>query len=192
MVDLASPDIRRLTVDEVRAMYDSGVLAEDERVELEDGVLVRMTPIGAGHSWSLKWLTKRFAVASVDAAWEVVIQDQLNFPGGYRHPDVLVTPLLPYGEQPETALLIIEVADSSRRRDRDKALRYAQIAVDEYWIVDLSADLVVVYREPGPDGYALVTEARRGALLEAVAVPGGPVIDVAEILGPESPAAPAA
>jgi Uma2 family endonuclease len=83
----------------------------------------------------------------------------------------------------EDVLLLIEVADSSLRMDREvKAPLYARHGVPEYWIVDLVARRVVVHRGPGDAGYASLSEARAGERLEPALLPEV-TLAVAEILG---------
>ena len=183
MPELAGAEVRPLTTADVMTMVEAGIIDPDERIELEEGVIIRMNPIGPHHRGAVRWLNERFAAASVGRPWEVSVQDQIDFPSGFRSPDLLVTRRLRRDEGAETGLLIVEIADSSARRDREKALLYAQIGVDEYWIADLGADLVLVHRGPGPDGYADVRAAQRGEVLRPVAVPDAPEIDVAGLLG---------
>lgn len=183
MLEVAGAPTRVLTTEDVMTMVEAGVIHEDERIELEEGVIIVMSPIGPSHSGTLRWLNERFTAASVGRDWEVSVQDQIDFPSGFRSPDLLVTHRLHRDERAATGLLIVEVADSSARRDREKALLYAQLDVDEYWIADLSADLVLVHQQPGPDGYANVREVRRGEKLVPVSLAEAPEIDVAELLG---------
>ena len=183
MPELAGAEVRPLTTADVMTMVEAGIIDPDERIELEDGVIIKMNPIGPIHRGALRWLNERFTAASVGQPWEVSVQDQIDLPDGFRSPDLLVTRRLRRDEGAQTGLLIVEVAESSARRDREKALLYAQIGVEEYWIADLSADLVLVHRAPKADGYAEVRQARRGEVVAPMAVPDAPEIDVAELLG---------
>ena len=75
-------------------------------------------------------------------------------------------------ETPEDVLLIVEVADSSEAYDRrTKAPLYARFGIREYWLVDLNRDLVTVYRDPTPDGYATSRVFRRGESIGPLAFP---------------------
>jgi Uma2 family endonuclease len=97
-------------------------------------------------------------------------------------PDVSVVPLGDYGtEHPHTALLIIEVADSTLKKDRRKATVYASASIAEYWIVNLGARTVEVYSSPDGDRYAEVRTLRTGDTLRPLALPEL-AIAVAEIL----------
>lgn len=93
----------------------------------------------------------------------------------------MVVEPLPRAERPRTARLVVEIAMTSHERDRHKVGLYANAFVDEYWIVDLVADEVVVHRHCMGDGYAEVRTYHRGETIEA---PDGiPPVDVAELLG---------
>ena len=87
-------------------------------------------------------------------------------------PDAAIVPAGDYDQaHPTTALLVIEVADSSLARDRRKAGLYAAAGIPECWIVDLTARVVEVYSAPSPGGYASQRTAAPGEVLRAIAVP---------------------
>lgn len=161
-------------------MVRAGVLDEHARVELVEGVLVDMTPIGPSHDGTLEVLNDRFTKAAMD--FRVRVQSMFLTPGGYLLPDLLVIEPLadPRAEQPRTALLIVEVADTSGARDREKAADYAAADVGEYWIVDLQLGAVVVHRRPERGTYRDVAEHRDGELAAPVDMAPLPV---AELLG---------
>ena len=117
------------------------------------------------------------------------VQNSIAIPRSLPQPDVAV---LAWREdryrsgKPRAADigLVIEVADSSLRRDRDLKLPlYGRAGIRETWVVDLAAEVVIVGREPGPAGYAAVSLHRRG---DRLVVPGFPdvTLTVDEILGP--------
>jgi len=172
--------VHRLTLDDVFAMVEAGILDERSRVELEGGVLVEMAPPGEGHGDRVEWLTRHFVKAASDDV-RVRIQDTFLIPdGGYYQPDVIV--FGPKGDRlPRTAKLIIEVAVSSRARDLEKAATNAAAGVVEYWIVDVERAQVIVHAEPRADGYARV---RRYVPGELVPPPVDvPPVDVTALLG---------
>lgn len=103
VLEVAGAPPRTLTTEDVMTMVEAGIIHEDERIELEEGVIIVMSPIGPSHSGMLRWLTERFAVASVGRGWEVSVQDQIDFPGGFRSPDLLVTHRLRRDERPRPA-----------------------------------------------------------------------------------------
>jgi len=87
-------------------------------------------------------------------------------------PDAAIVPAGDYDQaHPTTALLVIEVADSSLARDRRKAGLYAAAGIPECWIVDLTARVVEVYSAPSAGGYASQRTAALGEVLRAIAVP---------------------
>jgi MEMO1 family protein len=142
---------RRFTVDEYHEMARVGILKPDERVELLDGEIVPMNPIGSPHAWCVKRLIEAFA--PLLGRIRLSIQDPLVLDGhGEPEPDVVVLrPETPEDRHPgpADALLVIEVADTSIAVDRGRKRRmYARAGIAEYWIVDLAADRLEVYRDP--------------------------------------------
>lgn len=171
--------IHRLTLDDVMAMVEAGILHENSRVELEGGVLVEMMPPGHGHAERVEWLTRHFVkAAGEDVA--VRVQDTFLIPdGGFYEPDLIV--MRPSDGLPRTAELIVEVAVTSRARDREKASAYAAAEVTEYWIVDVERAEVVVHSDPRAHGYAVERRYVRG---EHVPPPVDiPSVDVDALLG---------
>jgi len=177
----AAVSVRRLSVDDVKKMIAAGVLDEDDRVELVQGVLLEMGPIGPEHDGAVAWLTKHFARAG-SAAWEVRVQSTLLAAGGYLLPDLIVVEPLPRTRHPESALLVIEVAQTSRARDRDKARDFAVADVPEYWIVDLRDRTVTVHRSPLAGQYEDVSIHVDGASVRPLLAGAAPVT-VSELLG---------
>jgi len=84
--------------------------------------------------------------------------------GGYLLPDLQVAKEFPTDELPRTASLVLEVANTSHRRDHEKLADYARAGVPEYWIVDVISEVVVVHRDPVREAYETVTEHRDGEL----------------------------
>lgn len=167
----------RYTVDDYYRMGEVGILAEDARVELIDGEVIEMPPIGAPHASVVTDLQNRF-IATVGQRAIVRVQNPIHLG---RHdepqPDVaLVTPpASKYRRRhPEAAdvLLLIEVAETSLRVDRDLKLGlYARCAIPEVWLVDLKGGRITRYRHPGEAGYG---ESEILALDSPVPVPGLP------------------
>ncbi len=177
----ATVPVHRLSVDDVFRMVEAGVLDEDDRVELVEGVLVEMVPIGPEHDGAVAWLTGHFARADSDA-WEVRVQSTLLVAGGYLLPDLMLVEPRPRTEQPTTALLVVETAQTSQVRDREKARDYATAGVPEYWIVDLAARAVHVHRRPLAGGYEEAESFEGGQSVSPLA-PGAPDVDVSALLG---------
>jgi Uma2 family endonuclease len=160
-------------------MVEAGILRETDRVELEGGVLVEMERSGGSDGSRVTWLNRHFA-RSLGEGFVVRVRDTFLIPdGGFYEPDLVIG--APTGEElPRTADLVIEVAVSSRRRDREKAAVYAAAGVTEYWIVDVQHGKVVVHREPRSSGYRATLAYGRGERI-AAPVPAAEV-DVAELL----------
>ena len=180
MISVAAP-VHRLSVEDVLRMVEAGVLAENDRVELVEGVLVDMVPIGAEHDGATEWLTGHFAHVASDA-WRVRVQSVLLIAGGYLLPDLTLVAPLPRSAQPTTAHLVIEVAQSSQARDHEKARDYAAAGVPEYWIVDLLARTVIVHRQPLAGGYHEITTFADGAAITPL-LADAPVVEVTALLG---------
>ena len=173
--------IHRLSVDDVYKMVESGVLQEDDRVELVEGVLVDMAPIGAEHEDAVQWLINHLAGVA-GRKWNFRVQSMLLVTGGYLLPDMLVIDELPRRTLPTTAHLVIEVAQSSHTRDHDKARAYAAADVTEYWIVDVLARAVIVHRGPLAGAYQEVTTFADGASIKPL-LADAPEVDVTKLLG---------
>ncbi len=159
-----------------RSEYDRMVLLgmfEDERVELLNGILVEMNPQGAPHVEVVTRLHELFAPALRGRA-RIRIQGPLAAAGDSEpEPDLAIIPLGDYSsDHPSLALLVIEVSDSSLRKDRGvKAQLYARAAIPEYWIVNLGTRSIEVYRSPTPSGYADVEHHHAGETLHPGAFP---------------------
>jgi Uma2 family endonuclease len=153
----------RFTVEEYRKMGEAGIFSEDDRVELIDGEVVEMTPIGWRHARCVMLLNRLlnrwvFSVeASGGSAPFVIVQDAITFgPHGEPQPDLALVERPPAGRLPVPAevLLVMEVADTSLQQDREVKLPlYSRAGIPEAWLVDLNADTIEVYSEPGPAGY---------------------------------------
>jgi len=180
MASIAAP-IHRLSVEDVHRMVEAGVLEENERVELVEGVLVDMVPISAEHDGALAWLNRHFA--RVDAEeWEVRIQSMLLIAGGFLLPDLSLVARMPRSTLPATAHLVIEVAQTSHARDREKASDYAAAGVTEYWIVDLPGRTVHVHRHLLAGAYQEHTTFADGTSIGPL-LADAPSVDVSALLG---------
>ncbi len=155
----APPAPRLFNVDEYYAMAQAGILGEDDRVELIEGEIVVMSPASSPHAGCINALTRILVQAAGDLAIVSVQQPLRLSELSEPEPDVAVLRWRDdyYRERhpgPADALLVIEVARSSLRADRNVKLPlYARHSVAEAWIVDLEAGRIEVYRSPGPDGY---------------------------------------
>ena len=171
---------RSLSVDDVLRMVETGVLDQDERVELIEGELIAMAPIGGPHMQAVNRLNHAL-VTAVGKDAVVSVQNGVALrPRSLPQPDfVLLRPETlnrPVVPTVEDILLVIEVADSSLPQDRDvKAPLYARHRVPEYWIVNLARKVVQVYRQPGDDGYREMFERAPGDPLAPLRLPNAAV-----------------
>jgi len=180
MISVAAP-VHRLSVEDVLRMVEAGVLAENDRVELVEGVLVDMVPIGAEHEDALEWLTDHFASVP-GKTWRVRVQSMLLVAGGYVLPDRMLVSPTPRGTLPTTAQLVVEIAQTSHARDREKARDYATAGVPEYWIIDLPARTVDVHRRPLTGAYEERATVTDGASIKPL-LADTPAVDVSALLG---------
>lgn len=173
--------VRPITRSEYEQMIGLG-LFQDERVELIRGVLVKMSPQLAPHASTIQKLTQLLMMA-LQQRFAVRIQLPLALSDDTEpEPDVAIVPPGDYDvEHPTTALLVIEVSDTTLRRDRGKAALYASAGIGEYWIVNLDARAVEVHSSPDGDRYAEVRTLRAGDVLKPAAISGLEVA-VTEIL----------
>lgn len=179
---------RLFTVEEYNRMAEAGILGEDDRVELIDGEIIQMSPIGRRHAGCVNRLNRILAVRVGDRA-VVAVQNPVQLSDRSEpQPDVAL--LIPRADfysqahpQPQEVLLIVEVANTTAEYDREvKVPLYAQANISEVWVVDLVGELVEVYRQPSLDGYAEVQQLRRGENFSTHAFPDV-LLTVDEILG---------
>jgi Uma2 family endonuclease len=173
--------IHRYSVDEYEELVAKGGF-EDQRVELVDGLVLDMSPKSPAHengvAWLLEWL-----VGHVDLSrYQVRVCASIRIDPSEPEPDLMVIDRsTPRDRHATHALLVIEVALSSRERDLTIKPRLYAPAVSEYWVLDLERRQVVAHRDPAEDGYRDVTVHGRGASLSASALGLDP-LPVGELL----------
>jgi Uma2 family endonuclease len=168
LTETSALEFHRFSADDYHRIGDAGVLGDRERVELLDGFLIDMPPIGHRHEHAVRALANEIKDAlgrtAVIGANSPIALSANSEP--QSDVTVLRAPLTLYRGRlpaPTDVLLLIEVAESSRQYDRGpKARAYAAAGIEELWIVDLVAAEVLVLREPQADGYAAKTVLRRG------------------------------
>jgi Uma2 family endonuclease len=157
--------IRPLRRVEYEKLVELGVF-DDERIELLRGMLVPMSPQGPGHAEIPHRLVPRLLRALENRARVHFHSPLALLDDTEPEPDVAIVPNGDYARAlPTTALLAVEVSDSSLRKDRDlKGPIYAKAGIPEYWIVNLKEQTLEVYRDPSPseERYATVMTLRRG------------------------------
>lgn len=173
----AEPARRRFTVDEFQRMGEAGIFAPDERLELIDGEVIQMTPVGPKHIWSVIHLNKYFTHLLGDEFF-VSPQSPVQIGRQQLNPDFAILRLsggkapgaVP---QPEDCALLIEVSDSSADFDKaEKRRLYAGAAIPEYWVLDLPRSCVRVHHGPRAGEYRQMVEYPRGALFLSPALGG--------------------
>lgn len=175
---MAQPQVtrRKFTVEEYHLLARAGILKEDDRVELVEGEIVEMSPIGSRHAACVARLTAwagRLQGRAV--AW---VQNPVRL-GDFAEPQPDLALLRPRADfyaaahpTPEDVLLVVEVAETSSDYDRQvKVPLYARWGIPEAWLVDLDRDHVEVYRDPSADGYRHVRAVPRGERLAPAAFP---------------------
>ncbi|MBX3248381.1 MAG: Uma2 family endonuclease [Myxococcales bacterium] len=168
--------LRPLRRDEYERLVRLGAF-EGERVELLEGALVHMSPHGPLHADVVDRLGA-WAFRVVAGQARVRVQSALALSvESVPEPDLAIVPLGDYrAAHPSTALLVVEVADSSLRKDRGpKARLYASAGVPEYWIVDLVGKALVVHRAPEGESYADARTLASGSVTP-LAFPAGTLV----------------
>lgn len=175
---MISPTLRRqFTVGDYARMREAGILTEDDRVELLDGEIYLMSPLGPLHIAIVNRLNKLLMrQVGDDAILSIQNSVQLN---DYSEPQPDVAILSLRGDfyeqafaRPDDILLIIEVADSSLEYDRDQKLpRYAMSNIAEVWIVDVDQRIVEQYSQPLQGQYTLLNKVLLGSTIQSRTLP---------------------
>lgn len=168
---------RPLTVEQFNRMIESGIIPENDRVELIEGDIVEMAPIGTRHAGYVDRVGDLFHVLP-RAEVIVRVQSPFELTSTTRvEPDLVVlrrrrdfyTIRLP---RPEDVLVVVEVADTSLDYDRSvKIPAYAKAGIQEAWLVDITTDHVEVYRDPASEGYRGFRRVSSGEELTLLAFP---------------------
>jgi Uma2 family endonuclease len=178
----------RFTRADYHRMAQTGILNPDARVELIDGEIIEMNPIGRRHRGTVDRIAHLFGQRLGDSAIVRVQSSIVLGDHGEPEPDLA---LLRFrddfytrsDEAPEDILLVIEVADTSERYDRrTKAPLYARNGLPELWIVDLNRTRITRYLDPTTGGYTTTRVYRRGESLSPLAFPNL-MIAVDDVLG---------
>jgi Uma2 family endonuclease len=168
---------RRFTAAEYHRMAEVGILTANDRVELVQGEIVQMTPIGRRHAACVASLNRLLGTAVGGRAllWP---QNPITLSNDTEpQPDVVLLRPRPDGyaeddARPEDVLLLIEVAETSHPYDRlVKLPLYARAVIPEVWIVDIPGATMEVHREPRADGYARAERVGRGRTVSPQAFP---------------------
>jgi Uma2 family endonuclease len=176
----------RFTVEEFHKMSEAGIFGEDDRVELIDGEVVKLTPIGWQHAWCVNTLNMLLARLA-QSRYVISVQNPLVISEhGEPQPDLVLLSDLPRGRlpAPEDVALIVEVSDTTLTYDKNVKLpRYAEAGISEAWLIDLNSEIIEVHSGPGPGGYRKTTRHTRGDRVESATVPDL-AFDTSEALPP--------
>jgi Uma2 family endonuclease len=172
------PRRHRITVDEYHRMAENGSFAPDARVELIDGVIIDMPPIGSSHAGTVDQLTALLHRAVGHRAI-VRCQGPVQI-GEYSEPQpdlaLLASRDTFYRDRHPTekdTLLVIEVSDSTLANDLgQKRAVYARQGVPEYWVVDLVNHRLHLFRSPAGTRYEQTSSIDSPGLVEISALPG--------------------
>ena len=157
----SSPELYRLTTDQYKRMGEAGILTDDDRVELVEGLLYRKPMKKGPHSIACRETTSALTRVIPTEGYFVTREDPVDIPGrsGMPEPDISIVRgrSRDYTDQPKAGdvPLVVEVADKGRLAfDRgDKSGAYAGGGIPVYWIVNLVDRQVEVYTDPSPAGY---------------------------------------
>ena len=177
------------TVDDYYDMARTGILREDDRVELIEGEIVDMAPIGIRHASVVKRILNQLLTERLEKKAIVSSQDPIRL-NEFSEPQPDITLLKPHPvyyetghPKPEDVYLLIEVADTSIDYDREtKIPLYAKHGILEVWIVDLTKKIIEVYNLPTQEGYQHIQTFTAGATLSSIAFPDL-VLKTSDILG---------
>ena len=189
-LQLAKPQVKnfRFTISQYHQMSEAGILSENDKVELINGEIIEMSPIGRRHTACVNRLNSVFSQLLgkkvIVAVQNPILLNNLSEP----EPDIaLLKPRTDFYEsghpQPQDIFLLIEVADSSIEYDRDvKIPLYASSGITEVWLVDIYQQVIIVYRYPSENGYRDIQTLSRGEKLSISAFPENNLF-VDDILG---------
>ena len=166
----------RVTVRDYHRMAEVGILSAQDRVELIEGEIIDMTPIGPRHAAVVDRLAARL-VKALPAGYLVRIQNPLTLgESSEPQPDLAIVADRSYATAHPgggDTHLVIEVADATVAYDRDVKLPlYAQSLIPEVWIVNLPAGQLEVFRDPAEDGYRQSFVPAPEEFVSPIRVPG--------------------
>jgi Uma2 family endonuclease len=167
--------LRKFSAHEYHRMVKVGIFGDDERLELIEGEVVEMAPVGDPHGLCVSQVNKRLVMGVGDRALVWVHGPVRLGTASVPEPDLALLRPRSYrggGPTAEDVLLIVEVADTSLRYDQTTKLRlYASAGIPEYWIVSVEGEWIDVYRSPESDGYRERRRAASGAIVSPAAFP---------------------
>lgn len=179
---------RKLSVEEYHRMAEVGILAPEEKVELIEGEIITMRPIGKEHAAMVRRINQVLH-AHLDSKQFIIDQQNPVIIHGHSEPepDLMVVPFRDdfyagTGITQDDVLLIIEVSDSTLRKDMSMKLPlYAKADIPEVWIIDLGAKTLHQFTKPGQEKYLKQMSWERSQTLSLTSL--GLKINVRDLLG---------
>ncbi len=184
----AGVETYRFSVEEFNKLGEAGIFDEDDRVELLDGEIIVMSPIGSEHAaivLRMGWyFQQRLGKRLLTSTQNPTVIDEFSEP----QPDLMLLKLKPdfyrsAHPRPEDILLLVEVSDTTLGYDRGRKLRkYAECEVQEVWIVNLRTMMIEQFRSPSLSEYSVSRNYRRD---ESIALEAFPEVtfQVEELIG---------
>jgi Uma2 family endonuclease len=171
---VSPPELHRLSIEEYHRLVQCGGFDEDARVELIDGLIFDMSPKTPAHENAIRWLMEWLTDHVDRSRHQLMVCGALTIGSSEPEPDLaIIGRSAPRLAHPTSALLVIEVALSSKERDLHvKPDLYAR-AVEEYWVIDLQARHVVVHRDRAAGAYRKIGVVTAGDDVSARAVDVG-------------------
>lgn len=175
----------RLTIEQFDQMIAEGAFdnpVRRERIELVDGELRQMSPIGPPHIYAVKFLIRWSCKSFPEEQGDVLIQMSIDLPDfeSVLEPDVAWVRNRDYSRNRPAAadvLLVIEVADSSLRYDRgEKAAKYAASGIADYWVVDVPNRVIHVHRLPQAGGFGSCQTYRGSDRISPLSIPAAVLV----------------
>ena len=168
----------RFSVSDYHRMGEAGIFTEDDRVELIEGEVVDMSPIGSRHAACVDKLAGLIRDRTSNHGVIIRVQNPIHL-SEFSEPQPDISILRARDDfyaaahpRPDDALLVIEVADASMMYDRNiKIPLYARSGITEVWLVDLVRNVVEVYSSPTTSGYGNQQQFHRGETAASIALP---------------------
>jgi hypothetical protein len=187
---LPEPTLYRFSVSDYHRMGEAGVLGPDLNVELLNGHIYEMSPIGSQHAACVRRLTRVFSAHVHPKQALVSVQNPIVLPPD-SEPEPDVSLLKPRDDnyasrhpRPDEVLLAVEVADSSLPFDQEvKVPLYAQAGIPEVWVVALDEDRIHAYQMPKSGSYRERATYDRGDEIALPSVLDAPAVAVDAVLG---------
>ncbi|NPA53773.1 MAG: Uma2 family endonuclease [Aquificae bacterium] len=151
---IQKPQPYRFTIKDLQKMYEIGLFKPEEKIELINGELVMMAPIGFRHMKTVDKLNKILSSVLADSNYIVSVQNPIKKnEKDLLYPDIAIYPEEIYKKDDipkiKDAVLIVEVSDTTLEYDKEKKLPiYAKGNAKEVWIVNLKENFLEVYTQP--------------------------------------------